>query len=149
MNYFNFWSKFLSFKGVSPWNEWWSRKFFEFSSFIVWLKEVLTKHPHYRHWSIFGVFMNYFNFWSKFLSFKGVSTWNEWRSKRKIKYFQVSLYDEGMICLNILIIDIGPFFECLWNISIFCRNSWVSKVLAHEMSDEVESCLNFQVSLYD
>src|ERR1044072_7048820 len=67
----------------------------------------------------------------------------------KIKKFQVSLYDEGRIYLNILNIDIEPFFECLWNISIFGRNSGVSKVLAHVMSDEVEKNLNFQVSFYD
>ena len=63
--------------------------------------------------------------------------------------FQVSLYDEGRFELNILTIDIGINFECLWTNSIFGWNSWVSKVLAHEMSDEVEKKLNFQVSLYD
>ena len=63
--------------------------------------------------------------------------------------FQVSLYDEGRFKLNILTIDIGINFECFWTISIFGRNSWVSKVLAHEMSDEVGKKLNFQVSLYD
>ena len=86
MDYFNFWSKFLSFKGVSPWNEWRSRKQIEFSSFIVWWREVLTKHSHYRHWEKVWVLMEYFNFWSKFLSFKGVSQWNEWRSRKKIEF---------------------------------------------------------------
>ena len=32
----------------------------------------------------------------------------------------------------------GHFLSVLRNISIFGRNSWVSKVLAHEMSDKVE-----------
>ena len=95
MEYFNFCSKFLSFKGVSPWNEWRRRIFFEFSSLIVWWKEVFNKHSHYRHWDKFWVFMDYFNFWSKFLSFKGVSPSNEWRSRKKLN-FQVSLYDEGI-----------------------------------------------------
>ena len=59
------------------------------------------------------------------------------------------MYNEGRFDLNILTIDIGINFEFLWNISIFGRNSCVSKVLTHEMSDEVEKNLNFQVSLYD
>ena len=57
--------------------------------------------------------------------------------------FQVSLYDEGIS------LYMGQNLECLWNISIVGRNSWVSKVLSYEMSDEVEKILNFQVSLYD
>src|ERR1044072_6605325 len=63
--------------------------------------------------------------------------------------FQVSLYDEGRFKLNILIIDIGKKFQCLWNIAIFGRNACASMVLSHEMSDEVEKNFKFQVSLFD
>src|ERR1044072_1002405 len=92
--------------------------------------------------------MEYFNFWSKFLSFKGVSHVMSDEVEKNLN-FQVSLYDEGRFKLNILTIDIGINFECFWTISIFGRNSCVSKALAHEMSDEVEEKLIFQVSLYD
>ena len=37
--------------------------------------------------------------------------------------FQVSLYDEWRVELDILTVDIGINFECLWTISIFGRNS--------------------------
>ena len=32
-------------------------------------------------------------------------------------------------------------FECCWKYSIFGRNSWVLKVLAHEKSDEIQKKL--------
>src|ERR1044072_1668793 len=34
-------------------------------------------------------------------------------------------------------------FGCRWKISIFCRNSWVLKVIAHEMSDKIQKKVEF------
>ena len=83
---FNFWSKFLILKGVSPRNKWLNPKKLKFSSLMVWWREVLIKVSNNEWFSTFWVLMEIFNFWPKILNFKGVSPRNE-RQNRKKKYF--------------------------------------------------------------
>ena len=137
---FDFWSKFLSFKGVKPRKVWWNPKKnlkisrydggayelnflmikfvqnFECCSkfsifgritwilkvlvhekcekfqkklkswiFVVWWREVLNKLSPDEGCTKIWVLLEIFDFWSKFLSFKGVSPRKVWRSQKKIK----------------------------------------------------------------
>ena len=68
---FNFWSKFLSFKGVSPRKKWQkSQKKLRSKFFMLWWSEELNILYQDKRCPKFWVLLETFNFWSKFLSFK-------------------------------------------------------------------------------
>src|ERR1044072_3785420 len=71
---FNFWSKFLNFKGVSPRKKIDKSKIkFKILKFHCMMMDVLMKHSQDELCEIFLVLLEIFEFWSKFLNFKGVS----------------------------------------------------------------------------
>ena len=71
MKIFNFWLKFLGFKGVSPRNEWRNLKK-KISSSMVWWWKVIIKISKDVHRDNFGVMMEIFNFLSKFSRIKEI-----------------------------------------------------------------------------
>ena len=77
-------------------------------------------------------------FQSKFSIFKGVSPRNVRQNKKKYKNFQVSWYDDWRPYINIILMKIVQFIWCRWKISFFGQNSRFLKVLAHEMSYEIQ-----------
>ena len=94
---FNFWMKFLSFKGVSPRNEWRNPKNLNSSSFKVWWREILIQDSQDEHCGIIWGMGEIFNFWTKFLSFKDVSPRNEWRNPKILKNFNFQCVMNGGI----------------------------------------------------
>ena len=94
---FIFSTKFLSFKGVSPRNVWRNPKNLKSSSFKVWWWEILIQDSQDEHCGIFWGMGEIFNFWTKFLSFKGVSPRNEWRTPKKLKFFDFEFVMKGGI----------------------------------------------------
>ena len=134
---FNFCLKFSIFKGVSPRNKWRNpKKILKFDiSMVRWI-EVIIIVSHYKYHEKILVVVEVFNFMSKFSNFKGVSPRNKWRNTKKIEIFDFNGMMERGDNYFFLIINNMKKFMWWWKSSIFCRNSWVIKVLAHEISDE-------------
>ena len=84
---FKFLSKFLGFKGVSPRKKVAkTKKKLKSLNFMVWWRDVLIKHSQDELCAKFCVLLEIFKFWTKFLSFKGVSPRQNWRNpKKKLK----------------------------------------------------------------
>ena len=57
----------------------------KFTSFVDGWKEVLIELYHNEYGAKFWVWIRILNFWSKFVSFKGVSPRNEWHNAKNIK----------------------------------------------------------------
>jgi hypothetical protein len=73
------------------------QKKLKFPSFFDGWKEVLIKLYQDEYGAKFWVWIRIFNFWSKFVSFKGVSPTNEWQNAKNIKIHEfLVLMKEGI-----------------------------------------------------
>ena len=88
--------------------------------------------------------LKYFEGWGKFSIF-GRNSWvlkvlaHEMSDEtQKIKNLQFSMCYEGRYQYNFPRMNVLKYFVGWRKLSIFGRNSWVLKVLAHEMSDETQ-----------
>ena len=81
METFTFWSKFLSFKGVSTRKKWRNPKKIDILNFNG-NREVLIKLYQHERCAKFWVLIEILTFWSKFLRFKGVSPRKKWRNPK-------------------------------------------------------------------
>ena len=84
LEFFNFWLKFMSFKGVSLQKRVTkSKKKLKHLIFMVWRMHILIEYSQDERCAKFWVLLEIFNFWWKFLSFKGNSPQKECRNPKK------------------------------------------------------------------
>ena len=113
---FNLWSKFLNFKGVNPRKEWRNpKKKLKSFNFMAWWRDVLIKNSQDERCANLLVLLENFNFWSKFLSFKGVSQRKEWRNPKKIKILNFHGMFRGLIKLTYSKWIMWKLMSVVWN----------------------------------
>ena len=109
--------------------------------FMAWWRDVLIKHSHDDCCAKELVFLEIFNFWSKFMSFKGVSPRKEWRNPKNLKILIFLAWRKGIL-IKMLRMNVVQKNWCFWKFSIFGRNSCVLKVLGNGKTDEIQKNWN-------